>query len=284
MKSSILTYEEYQEQQIQEDIRFEQFRSCKSEQDLKEFHKEIYKQYHKEVSLNWKRKYEEQKGWGIVKPVIDLKRITPLCKYTFRRNSIKGCDYCKSKRYWQEIFDKTQEVWALYFSMNLMPLWTKLKKRWPNWTQAQVQNNRYWRATKHKLMKQLEIEFLKSHPGPWCRALNRAKSYQHPKTGEWIYQPHTTFTFGIWYNKTMEQIGVYLRWPPEPFPITIQFLGRPKPGIDFSKSNDNFILSEETINNSNKRKNNTIQKPIFEPSELIDTTTDFDLSNFEHLL
>jgi len=269
MKTSIITYKEYIHQQKQEDIRFEQFLNCKNKQELKNFHKIIFEQHNKRVTLNWEREYKEQKGWGIIKPVIDLKKIAPLCKYVFRSNSLKGCNFCKSKRYWYEVIDPDQPVWALYFSMNLVPLWTKLKKRWPHWTQAQVQNNRYWRATKHKLLKELEIEFLKSHPGPWCRALNRAIGYYDKKTGDWVYCPHTTYTFGIWYNKTIEQIGIYMRWPPEPYPLTIQFLGRPKPGVDLSR--DKFILSEETIKKPAKRLHKKPkQETVKEYANLVD--------------
>jgi len=248
--NNILTFEQYQYQQKQQDSRFQLYWQCQNQQEIKQQHKILYQEYRQQVELNWKRKYTELKGWGIVEPIIDLKAIAPLCKYPYR-NHFKGCSFCKSKRYWNEIIDPEQPVWALYFSMDLTPLWSKLKKKFPYWTDPQVENHRYWRATKHKLVRKIEQEFLKFHPGPWCRALNRANGYQDLKTGDWIHCPHTTYTFGIHYNHTMEQIGVYLQWPPEPHPITIQFLGRPKPGVDLSR--DNFILSEETIKKSIKR-------------------------------
>lgn len=174
------------------------------------------------------KKYVEQRGWGIVEPVMDLKAIAPLCKHPYHGHP-KGCSFCNKKRYWYDVQDPKQEIWALYFSMNLEPLWSKLRNRWPKWTETQVQNVRYWGATKKKLLRELEAEFLEGHPGPWARALNRAPG-------------HITYTFGIHYNKTMEQIGVYLQWPPEPHPITVQFLGRPINGVDYSWGN--FILSE----------------------------------------
>lgn len=241
--NNIITLEQFRLQEEQQDCRFQQVQQCKNKEELKQQHKLLYIDYHKEIKLNWGKEYKEQRGWGIVKPVVDLKKIAPLCKYPFRRNNLKGCSFCQKKRYWDDIIDPDQDVYALYFSMNLAPLWTKLRKRHPYWTKPQVQNNRYWRATKHKLLKELEYEFLESNPGPWCRALNRA-------TG------HITYTFGIWYSRTMEQIEIYMRWPPEPYPLTIQFVGRPKPGVDLSWSP--FILSEETINKKTKRpyKNN----------------------------
>ncbi len=157
--------------------------------------------------------YKEQRGWGVVEPVIDCKVIAPLCNHPYRGHP-KGCKFGCKKKFWHKIIDPKQDLWALYFSMNLDPLWTKLRKRWPNWTEGQVQNNRYWTATKKKLLLELEFEFLKAHPGPWARVLNRAPG-------------RINYTYGIWYNKTMEQIGVHLQWPPEPYPITVQFLGRP---------------------------------------------------------
>lgn len=172
------------------------------------------------------KEYVEENGWDIVKPVIDLKAIAPLCRHPYHGHP-KGCFFCNKKKFWYDIIDPKQEVWAIYFSMNLEPLWTKLKKLYPWWTKWQVQNNRYWVGTKKKYLRIMEQEFLKEHPGPWCRALNRAPG-------------HITYTFGIDYTKTMEQIGIHLQWPPEPYPITVQFLGRPLPGIDFSWAK--FIL------------------------------------------
>lgn len=237
--SNIMSLEQYQLQVEQQNIRHVQVLQCKNQQELKHQHKLIYQQYHKNIKLNWENEYVEQRGWGVVKPIVDLKKIASLCKYPYRRNSVKGCTFCNKKRYWYDIIDPNQDVYALYFSMDLVPLWTKLRKRWPHWTTPQVQNNRYWRATKHKLLKVLELEFLETHPGLWCRAMNRAPG-------------HITYTFAIHYNVTMEQIGVYLRWPPEPYPITIQFLGRPKPGVDHSWGS--FILSEESIKKFVKRQ------------------------------
>jgi len=266
--NNILTLEQFKYQEEQQDLRMEQVQQCKNQQELKQQHKLLYINYHKEIELNWQKEYKEQRGWGVVKPVVDLRKMAPLCKYPFRRNSLKGCNFCKSKRYWYDVIDPNQEIYALYFSMNLVPLWTKLRERWPHWTKAQVENNRYWRATKHKLLKELECEFLQSHPGPWCRALNRATGYQDPKTGMWIQCPHTTYTFAIWYSRTMQQIGIYMRWPPEPYPLTIQFVGRPKPGVDLSR--DSFILSEETVKNPNKRPYRKPKQKIITEQEYAD--------------
>ena len=200
------------------------------------------KEYDAKVKLVSEREYKPCRGWGIVKPVMDVKAIAPLCKFPYRGHP-KGCSFCNKKRYWYDVCDIEQPIWALYFSMNLYPLWSKLRKKWTHWTEGQVQNNRYWQATKKKLLKELEIEFLQTHPGPWCRVLNRAPG-------------HITYAFGISYNPTMEQIGVHLKWPPEPHPITIQFLGRPKPGVDLSWGN--FILSEETVRNPVKKQRSKI--------------------------
>lgn len=267
--NNIMSYEQYQYQQEQQDLRFEQFRQCKNQQELKHQHKLIFQEYYQEVELNWEKEYKEQRGWGIVKPIVNLKKIAPLCKYPFRSNSLKGCNFCNKKRYWYDVIDTEQPVWALYFSMNLVPLWTKLRKRWPHWTRLQVQNNRYWRATKHKLLREIEQEFLQSHPGPWCRAMNRAPG-------------HITYTFAIWYNKTMEQIGVYLRWPPEPYPITIQFLGRPKPGVDLSWGN--FMLTKKAI----KRVKRQIKKPKLmsdqEYADLADMADGLEAKDLAYLL
>ena len=278
-----MTLEQFRDQEEQQDFRFAEFLACETLSEQKDRHKLIYADYHKEVAKNWEKEYKEQKGWGIVKPVIDMKKIAPLCKYPFRRSNLTGCDFCKKKRYWYDVIDPDQEVYAIYFSMNLVPLWTKLRKRWPNWTTAQVQNNRYWRATKHKLLKEMELEFLKANPGPWCRALNRGTGYQHPKTGEWIHQPHTTYTFGIWYSRTMEQIDIYMRWPPEPHPLTIQFVGRPKPGFDHS--HDPFILSEETVGKKTVRRPKAIEQYTEEEHiDIVEMAQGLNLADFEHLL
>lgn len=159
------------------------------------------------------REYVEQRGWGIVKPVIDAKVIAPLCSHPYP-NHKNGCMFGCKKVYYDQVVDKNQDIWALYFSMNLDILWTKMRKWHPNWSELQVRNNRYWTGTKKKLLRELEWEFLEEHPGPWARVLNRAPG-------------KINYTFGIWYNKTLEQIGVELQWPPEPYPITVQFLGRP---------------------------------------------------------
>lgn len=282
--NNIMMLEQFRHQEEQQDLRFQQVQQCKDKGDLKQQHKLLYTNYYKEVGLNWEKEYKEQRGWGIVKPIIDLKKIAPLCKYPFRRNNLEGCSFCRKKKYWYDVIDPNQEVYALYFSMNLVPLWTKLRKRWPDWTTAQVQNNRYWRATKHKLLKKLEFDFLETHPGPWCRALNRGTGYQDSKTGGWIQCPHTTYTFGIWYSRTMEQIGIYMRWPPEPHPLTIQFVGRPKPGIDLS--HDPFILSEETIKKPAKRHVKKLESEMTpkEYNDLVDIAADLKLEDFKHLL
>jgi hypothetical protein len=154
-----------------------------------------------------------------------MKAIGPLCRYPYG-NHKKGCKYGCIKRYrWYDVCDPEQDVWALYFSMDLTPLWDKLRGRFPHWTERQVQNNRYWVGTKKKLLRELEQEFLAEHPGPWARVLNRGKD-------------KINYTYGIHYNDTMKQIGVDLQWPPEPYPITVQFLGRP-----LGKLDERFILA-----------------------------------------
>ena len=231
--------------------------------------KKQQEEYDEKVRLCSEREYKPCRGWGIVKPVMDLKAIAPLCKFPYRGHP-KGCSFCNKKRFWYDVIDQDQEVWAVYFSMNLHPLWEKLRKRWPHWTEGQVQNNRYWTHMKAKLLRELEIEFLKSHPGPWCRALNRAPG-------------HITYAFGISYNPTMEQIGINLQWPPEPHPITVQFLGRPKPGVDLSWAN--FILSEETIKNPTKRpyKKPKLLKPETdqEYADLVEVGQSLNSADFE---
>ena len=213
--------------------------------------------------------YTEQRGWGIVKPVMDIKAIAPLCKFPYRGHP-HGCSFCNKKRRWYDVCDPDQPVWAIYFSMNLHPLWTKLAKKWPHWTVGQVQNNRYWQATKKKNLKAIEIEFLQAHPGPWCRVLNRAPG-------------HITYAFGISYNPTMSQIGVELQWPPEPHPITIQFVGRPKPDVDLSWAP--FILSEETVKNPPKRPRKAVEQYTEEEHlDIVDMAQGLNLKDFEHLL
>lgn len=167
-----------------------------------------------EVSTLDPFEYKEQRGWGIVKPIVDLRTIGPLCIYPYGGHKV-GCKYgCIKKFRWWDVCDQREPVWALYFSMNLEPLYKKLRDKWPEWTDRQVKNNRYWVGTKKKLLRQLEYEFLETHPGPWARVLNRGPE-------------KINYSYGIHYNKTLAQIGVQLQWPPEPHPITVQFLGRP---------------------------------------------------------
>lgn len=163
--------------------------------------------------MNTKTEYVEQNGWDVVKIVLDPKRIAPLCKHPYH-NHKDGCKRGCNFHYWYDAIDKGQDVWAIYFSMNLDPLWDKIRKNNPHFSIRQVENMRYWNGRKNKLLRIMEQEFLKEHPGPWARALNRGPG-------------QTNYTFGIWYTETMKQIGVDLQWPPGPHPITIQFVGRP---------------------------------------------------------
>lgn len=222
--TGFITKSAHIQQQKQQDERLIQVLDC---EDRKHWHELNYQRYCEAIDANWKEEFKEIRGWGIVKPVMDLKSIGPLCRYPYHGH-VKGCKFCRGgKRYWYDIADKNEPLWALYFSMDLKPLWTKLKNDFPWWTRPQIQNNRYWTGTKKKLIKEIELEFLETHPGPWVRILNRAPG-------------HITYAFGIHYNDTMKQIGVYLKWPPEPHPITVQFLGRPIEGVDYSWGN--FIL------------------------------------------
>lgn len=163
--------------------------------------------------LNDKLEYVERRGWGIVKPVMAAPLTAPLCKHVYHGHK-KGCQLNCKLRVWYKAIDPNQVVYALYFSMNLDPLWSRLRKKFPHWTEPQVQNNRYWINTKKKLMRKLSSEFLAENPGPWVRALNRGPNKMN-------------FTFGIHYNRTMSQIGIDLKWPPGPYPMTIDFVGRP---------------------------------------------------------
>lgn len=221
-QSGLLNQQDYDHQQIAQNGRLQVIIACGNDQRLrKQFHERNYKAYCDAIDENWKQEYKDVRGWGLVKPVIELKSIAPLCRFPYHGH-LKGCKFCYGgKRYYYEIIDKNQPIWALYFSMDLKPLWSKLKKDFPWWTRPQIQNNRYWTGTKKKLLKELEQDFLEEHPGPWVRMLNRAPG-------------HITYAWGIHYNKTMEQIGVHLRWPPEPHPITVQILGRPLSDVDYS--------------------------------------------------
>lgn len=167
------------------------------------------------VGINFQTKtdYIDQNGWEVVKIILEPKKIARLCRHPYhghRDGCKRGCKF----HFYDEVIDKTQDVWAIYFSMNLNKLWDKIRKNNPHFTKRQVENMRYWNGRKNKYLRIMEQEFLKEHPGPWAKALNRGPN-------------GTNYTFGISYNKTMNQTEAKLHWPPNAYPITVQFVGRP---------------------------------------------------------
>lgn len=162
--------------------------------------------------------YTEQRGWGLVKPVIDVKLIAPLCRHPYHGHP-KGCKYGCRKKFYYDVVDPDQDIFALYFSMDLRPLYEKMQQEHPEWTIWQVRNIRYWTATKKRLQRDLFREFIEVKGINWARVLNRNPD-------------RINYTFGIHYDATMEQIGIDLQWPPEPFPLTIEFVGRPVRELD----------------------------------------------------
>ncbi len=153
------------------------------------------------------------RGWGRVWPTLDIKKIAPLCRYPYHGHKT-GCHFCNGFKTWKEVMDPSKEIYALYFTMDISSLWSRLRENHPDWTEPQIRNVRYWTATKKKMMRELTEEFLDANPGQWVRALNRAPG-------------HHNYTWGVHYNEMMKQIGIILKWPPEPYPVIIEIVGRP---------------------------------------------------------
>jgi hypothetical protein len=148
--------------------------------------------------------------WQIVKPVVNLE-VRKLCFKPYH-NHPKGCPNFAKKKSCPpflssiyNIIDLNQSVYVIWTRFNLAAHVAKLRAKYSQWTQRQLECCLYWQPRARKGLQNELRAFLKDHPG--------------------LYVEGTPEGAGVDITATMKGIGISLEWPPVNWTYQIALAG-----------------------------------------------------------
>ena len=128
----------------------------------------------------------------------------------------KGCpnygkyDLCPPNApMFDEVFDMNKDIYLIYYKFDIKTHMEKMKKNHPDWTDRQLRNVLYWQGTAKKHHKEEIKRFLSIHPD---------------------YEVAVPEAMGIDVNKTLDNVGIELEWPPINYSYRIALAGITKEG------------------------------------------------------
>ena len=132
------------------------------------------------------------------------------------KNHKKGCpNYGKKKDcppnvpMFDEIFDISKPIYAIYSTYDLFSHTEKMKQRHPEWTETQRLNVLYWQGTARKYLKENIQRFNKEF---------RQMGY---------YSTTSPEAMGVDVTTTLKNAGIELEWPARNTVYKIAFAGIP---------------------------------------------------------
>ena len=135
----------------------------------------------------------------------------------FYKNHKRGCpNYGKKPDcppivpMFDEIFDISKPVYAIFSAYDLESHVNKMEERHPNWSEAQLLNVLYWQGTARKQLKSCIFEFNKEF---------KKKGY---------YSTNSPEAMGVDVTKTLKNAGINLEWPARKKVYKIAMAGIPK--------------------------------------------------------
>ena len=138
----------------------------------------------------------------IIEPVIIKACGGPkdMCKLSYYKHP-NGCpNYGKKKgcpphtRFFDEIYDLSESVYALYNIFDLKSHVMRMRDKHPEWSQRQLECCLYWQGTARKELREFIKGWLKNH-----------REYTIEATPEGL---------GVNITNTLHNIGIELEWPP----------------------------------------------------------------------
>ncbi|BCN30041.1 hypothetical protein [Anaeromicropila herbilytica] len=106
-----------------------------------------------------------------------------------------------------QIFDMSKPIYAIYSIFNLKQHVEKMRDRHPNWTDKQCRCSLYWQGTAKKQLRINCVEFMEQF---------KEKEYILVEAPE---------SFGVDVTETMKKEGILLEWPPMNDVYKINFAG-----------------------------------------------------------
>lgn len=108
-----------------------------------------------------------------------------------------------------EVFDVSKPIYAIFSTFDLFSHTEKMRKRHPDWTELQLLNVLYWQGTARKQLKERIHDFSKIY---------REKGY---------YTTTSPEAMGVDVTTTLKNVGIELEWPARNTVYKIAFAGIP---------------------------------------------------------
>lgn len=138
-----------------------------------------------------------------------------MCVLTYK-NHKKGCpnygkrmDCPPSVPMFDQVFDMTEPIYAIFSIYDLKAHIEKMKQRHPEWTETQLRNVLYWQGTAKKQLRKKICEFEKIY---------REKGY---------YATCSPEAMGVDVTYTLKKAGITLEWPVTKDVYKVAFAGIP---------------------------------------------------------
>lgn len=132
------------------------------------------------------------------------------------KNHKKGCPNYGKKAdcpptvpMFDQIFDVTKPVYAIFSTYDLFSHTEKMRSNHPNWTETQLLNVLYWQGTARKYLKEKINDFT---------LIYREKGY---------YTTTSPEAMGVDVTATLKNVGIELEWPARKTVYKIAFAGIP---------------------------------------------------------
>ena len=132
------------------------------------------------------------------------------------KNHKKGCpNYGKKPDcpphvpMFDQIFDLSKPIYAIFSTYDLLSHTEKMKIKHPHWTETQQLNVLYWQGTARKSLKENIEKFNK---------IDREKGY---------YSTTSPEAMGVNVTQTLENAGIKLEWPARKTVYKVAFAGVP---------------------------------------------------------
>jgi hypothetical protein len=108
-----------------------------------------------------------------------------------------------------EVFDISKPIYAIFSKYDLYSHIQKMRKKHPQWTEAQLLNVLYWQGTARKLLKECIVSFD-----------NEFRSLGY-------YSTISPEAMGVNVTKTLESVGIILEWPARRIVYKVAMAGIP---------------------------------------------------------
>ena len=115
----------------------------------------------------------------------------------------------------EDVYDISQGFWVIWISFDFAAHRRIMKRKYPNWSQRQIDCCLYWQGTANKMLREAvaDVEY-------YLKGTGRFKTSYCPEA------------MGVNVTATMKNLGVELEWPPQNIVHKVAIIGTIKEKIN----------------------------------------------------